>query len=71
MANRQLKKIVKASWLLQDQPYLGHISPNDIDVLEWHIPNTAYTLPYLAEEEQIIILRVFDERQDKPNQWLV
>ena len=71
VANRQLKKVVKASGLLQDQPYLGHISPNDPDVLEWHIPNTTYTLPYLIDNDQIIILRVFDERQNKPNHWLV
>ena len=70
MADRQLKKVVKASRLLQAQPYMGHISSNDPEVLEWHIPKTTYTLLYLVKANQIIILRVFDERQDKPNDRL-
>lgn len=69
VANRQLKKVVKASRLLQEQPYLGHISANDPEVLEWHIPNTTYTLPYMIQTYEIRILRVFDERQDKPASW--
>ena len=69
MANRQLQKVVKAARLLQDFPYLGHINPNDPVVLEWHVPNTSYTLPYMVENNQVIILRVFDERQEKPSNW--
>jgi len=70
VANRQLKKVVKASRLLQEQPYMGHISPNDPEVLEWHIPNTSYTLPDMLETDEIRILRLFDERQEKPSSWL-
>lgn len=70
VANRQLKKVVKASRLLQVQPYMGHISPNDPEMLEWHIPNTSYTLPYMIEADEVRILRVFDERQEKPSSWL-
>ncbi len=71
VADRQLKKIVKAARLLQTQPYIGHISSIDLhsDVLEWHIPNTSYTLPYMVTEEEIRILRVFDERQERPESW--
>ena len=71
VASRQIVKIVKAVWLLHEQPYLWHISSNDPEVLEWHIPNTTYTLPYMVQVGQVIILRVFDERQDKPSQWLI
>lgn len=70
VVDRQLKKVVKASRLLQMQPYIGHISPNDPEVLEWHIPNTTYTLPYMLGDDQVIILRVFDGRQDKPDSWV-
>lgn len=71
VADQQLKKITKAVRLLQHQPYIGHISSIDIhsDVLEWHIPSTSYTLPYMVINEEIRILRVFDERQERPEAW--
>lgn len=71
VADQQLKKITKAVRLLQTQPYMGHITNIDIhsDVLEWHIPSTSYTLPYMITNEQIRILRVFDERQERPKEW--
>ena len=67
----QITKITKAARLLQTQPYMGHISPNDTDadVLEWHIPSTRYTLPYRINGNEIEILRVFDQRKMRPNSW--
>ncbi len=71
VSDKQLIKITKAVRLLQTQPYLGHISATDIhnDVLEWHIPSTSYTLPYVILNDEIRILRVFDERQERPESW--
>ena len=69
VANRQLVKISKSVRLLESQPYIEHISADDPDddVLEWHIPNTTYTLPYMIIADEIRIMRVFDERQERPD----
>lgn len=71
VANKQIQKVVKASRLIQKQPYIGHTSPNDTDedVLEWNIPSTTYTLPYMVLTDEIRILRVFDQRQERPESW--
>ncbi|MCB1736014.1 MAG: hypothetical protein H6981_14660 [Gammaproteobacteria bacterium] len=54
-----------------NQPYVGHVSPNHPggDVLEWNIPNTSYTLPYMVNDKHIVIMRVFDQRQRRPASW--
>lgn len=72
IADQQIVKIIKAARLLQQHPYVGHVSDLDEvgDVLEWVIPKTHYILPYLVQEEDIIILRVFDTRQQKPDGWV-
>lgn len=62
------EKIKKSLLLLAEQPHIGHITDDD-DVLEWHIPGLPYTLPYRIVNNQIQILRVFHESQDKPNTW--
>ncbi|MEG3638003.1 type II toxin-antitoxin system RelE/ParE family toxin [Magnetococcus sp. PR-3] len=53
----------KSFLLLRENPHAGHAT-NDYDVFQWHVPGTKYTLPYMIEEGSIIILRVYDERQD-------
>ena len=40
-----------------------------MDMLEWHIPTIPYTLPYRILNNQIQILRVFNENQNKPSKW--
>ena len=71
VASGQLRKIAQAVRLLTTQPYIGHISPNDADgnVLEWHIPSTSYTLPYMVMSNQLWIMRVFDQKQKRPESW--
>lgn len=71
VARRQLRKITQSAKLLITQPYMGHISPNDVDgdVFEWHIPSTSYTLPYMVVGDQLWIMRVFDQRQKRPDSW--
>ena len=71
-ALEQVTKIVKAARLLQQHPYIGHVSDLDDtgDVLEWVIPKTHYILPYLIRGDDILILRVFDARQQKPDGWI-
>lgn len=71
IADKQVQKVTKASRLLKVHPYIGHPSPNDADddVLEWNIPSTSYTLPYMVVDNEIRILRVFDQRQERPESW--
>jgi len=72
IANKQTVKIVKAARLLQMNPYVGHVSDLDYsgEVLEWVIPKTHFILPYLVRDEDVVILRVFDTRQDRPESWV-
>lgn len=71
VSDKILKKIVKASRLLAQQPYIGHISPLDDTglILEWVIPSTNYILPYSVIDDQIRIYRVFDSRQEPLDSW--
>ncbi len=71
VAAGQLRKISKSAALLKTQPYMGHPSPNDTDddVLEWNIPSTTYTLPYMVVGDEIQILRVFDQKRKRPESW--
>jgi toxin ParE1/3/4 len=61
-------KIRKSLSLLSENPYIGTIK-DDEDILEWHIPGIPYTLPYRIVDNQIQILRVFHEAQNKPSKW--
>lgn len=71
VANGQLRKIYAATELLTRHPQIGHISSLDSSdlILEWVIPNTNYTLPYLIIDNEIQIYRVFDTRQELPESW--
>ena len=62
------QKIKKSLSLLSEQPYIGHITDDD-EILEWHIPRLPYTLPYRIVNDEIQILRVFHENQNKPSKW--
>lgn len=62
------EKVKKALLLLIEQPHIGHPT-DDEDVLEWHIPGLPYTLPYRIVNNEIQILRVFHEAQNRPNKW--
>ena len=66
---RKIRDTVKNSFfLLQENPHIGHVT-SDYDVFEWHIPKTRYTIPYMLLDDAVVILRVYDEKQDKPNTW--
>ncbi|MBF0379654.1 MAG: type II toxin-antitoxin system RelE/ParE family toxin [Magnetococcales bacterium] len=60
----------KSFLLLQNNPNIGHIT-GDYDVFEWHVPGTKYSIPYMIENQTVIILRVFDERQNRPDSWKI
>ena len=62
------KRIKDTLLLLSGQPYIGHVTDDD-DVLEWHIPGLPYTLPYRIMDNEIQILRIFHESQNKPSKW--
>ncbi|WP_428354228.1 type II toxin-antitoxin system RelE/ParE family toxin [Methyloprofundus sp.] len=64
-----LQKIVKSAKIFLEQPYLGHLSEKDSNILEWHIPTTFYTLVYQVINDEIQVLRVFHESQNKPSKW--
>jgi len=59
-------RIKAALRLLSAQPYLGNVK-EDEDVLEWHIPGLPYTLPYRIVNNEIQILRIFHELQNRPS----
>jgi len=71
IANQQLSKIYAATGLLMNHPYIGHVSTldNSGELFKWVIPNTHYTIPYPIVDEEILIYRVFDSRQERPDSW--
>lgn len=62
------ERIKKSLLMLTEQPHIGHVT-DDEEVLEWHIPGLPYTLPYRVVNDEIQILRVFHEAQDRPGKW--
>ncbi|MCH2189054.1 type II toxin-antitoxin system RelE/ParE family toxin [Candidatus Gracilibacteria bacterium] len=69
IAQNQLQKIVHAARIFKEHPYVGVMNEADDEVFEWHIPNTSYTLPYCVVDNEVQILRVFDDRQERPEVW--
>ena len=68
-AAKNVAKKIKASLiLLSEQPLIGHMTDDD-NILQWHIPNSNYSLPYRILDNTIQVLRVFDERQNRPESW--
>ena len=67
IASNLLQRIVESSEHLIGQPYMGVLVSDDL--LEWHIPDLTYTLPYRVVGEDIEILRVFHQSQEKPSRW--
>lgn len=68
VAGNLLKRIHSSAIHLTEQPYMGVQSMDD-DILEWHIPDLPYTLPYMINGDDIEILRVFHQSQNKPSKW--
>ncbi len=68
VAAQLIQKIVRSAELLREQPGMGVVTFDD-DILEWHIPGLSYTLPYRIKDNDIEILRVFHQSQDKPSHW--
>lgn len=64
-----IQHIVQQASLLVNQPYLGVASNADDDVLEWHVARYPYTLPYVIQDDYIVILRVFHQAQQRPSLW--
>ncbi len=60
--------IKKSLLLLQEFPYIWHPT-NDYDVFEWRVPWTKYSLPYMLINDEIVIIRIYDERRNKPDSW--
>ena len=67
IAANLLQRIVQSAEHLIEQPYMG--VPAYDDLLEWNIPDLAYTLPYRVMGDDIEILRVFHQSQKKPSKW--
>jgi len=68
VAAKLLQRIFTSAEYLIEQPLMGGQTMDD-DILEWHIPDLNYTLPYRIQGEDIEILRVFHQAQDKPGKW--
>ena len=61
-------RIISSLLLFTEQPHLGH-KTDDEEVMEWHIPGLPYWLPYMIVNNEIRILRVFHNSQNKPDVW--
>lgn len=61
-------EIVRAAKRLPAYPLLGWAS-DDVDVRLLQVPRRAYLLPYRIVEGDVEILAVFDERQERPEEW--
>jgi len=68
IADTLLKKIVHSTKLIQEHPYIGNNTEQD-DLMEWSIPKIPFTLPYRLKNNEIQILRVFHESQERPDYW--
>lgn len=64
-----IQHIVQQASLLTTNPYIGKVSVSDDDVLEWYVTKYPYTLPYMVQDDYIIILRVFHQSQERPSRW--
>jgi toxin ParE1/3/4 len=60
--------IVKAARPLPQFPMLGMAS-DDPDIRLLQVPGRPYLLPYRVVSNEIEILTVFDQRQERPDQW--
>lgn len=67
-AKKVAARIKSSLLLLTEQPHLGH-KTDDEEVMEWHIPGLPYSLPYMIVNNEIRILRVFHNSQNKPDVW--
>ena len=68
VAAKLLQRIYVSAEYLAEQPLLGSQTMDD-DILEWHILDLNYTLPYRIQGEYIEILRVFHQSQERPSKW--
>ena len=61
-------KIIKTVQLLSEQPYLDKITDIE-DVYEKQVVDLPYLIPYRVMNNQLQILRIFHESQQKPQKW--
>ncbi|MBL7003289.1 MAG: type II toxin-antitoxin system RelE/ParE family toxin [Gammaproteobacteria bacterium] len=61
-------KILKTTQLLSEQPYLG-VATDIEDVYEKQVVDLPYLIPYRVINNQLQMLRVFHEAQQKPKNW--
>lgn len=70
VSRRVAERIKQALHVLSENPYIGNLK-DDEGILERHLPGIPYTLPYRIINNDLQILRVFHESQNKPNKWEV
>jgi toxin ParE1/3/4 len=69
IAHRVIRHIVHSASALIENPHLGRPSESVDGIHELHVAQAPYLLPYRVMGEQIEILRVFHEAQDRPSVW--
>jgi addiction module RelE/StbE family toxin len=68
-AKRVADEIVRAALRLETFPKLGRAAHrSNLRLLQ--VPNLPYLIPYRIDGDQIEIIAVFDERQDRPPEWM-
>ena len=68
-AKRVAAAIIEAAMRLEAFPYLGQPTHRS-DVRELQVPRLPYLLPYRVRGEDVEILSVFDERMERPEEWV-
>ncbi|MFT5278305.1 MAG: toxin ParE1/3/4 [Granulosicoccus sp.] len=68
VAAELLQRIYASAIHLLAKSYMGLQTMGD-DILEWHIPNLPYSLPYMISGDDLEVLRVFHQSQKKPSKW--
>jgi toxin ParE1/3/4 len=68
-ARNVAQKIQQTVSLIHDHPYIG--KPTELpDILEKQVADLPYLIPYQIVHDELHILRIFHESQEKPNSWL-
>ena len=69
VAHRVIRHIVHSASALIENPHLGRPSESVDGIHELRVAHVPYLLPYRVIGDQIEILRVFHDAQDRPSTW--
>lgn len=62
-------QLLKARQLLLTYPQVGHIIEGEAPMRELPIPRTSFSLVYFIDGQNIVVIRLFDNRSERPAQF--